>query len=421
LVKDIYLGAGSSSPREFFSFQGQLYFQADDGTHGVELWKTDGTSGGTLLVADINPGPNSSNPSEFVNANNQLVFWADDGVHGRELWLTDGLSLPHLVKDIWPGSASSVNVVSISLDEIPRAVMNGVLYFTANDGTGQGFELWRSDGTADGTYLVERLGANTDGAEPQNLTVVNNTLFFTTGPETLGTSGLWRTDGTSNGTAVVASYFIRTGEFGGGGYYALPQSLRSVNGLLYFVFGDDFHGWELWRSDGTTDGTFLIQDIRSGVGSSDIGEMTEFDGLLYFVADDAIHGRELWRTDGTTNGTSLVEDLLPGPEPANPAYLTVINGTLYYFANDGGDDLSLRSLNTRNSVPCNCPLSVTFSSGQVTISWPCASNGCILEAAEELLDPASATVWIPISPQPAGGNYSTAISGTRRYFRLRAP
>jgi ELWxxDGT repeat protein len=79
-------------------------------------------------------------------------------------------------------------------------------------------------------------------------------------------------------------------------------------------------------------------------------EMTKFNGLLYFIADDGERGRELWRSDGTTNGTVIAEDLLPGPESSNSSYLTATRNGLYYFANDGGDDLSLKRLPALQSV-----------------------------------------------------------------------
>jgi ELWxxDGT repeat protein len=65
---------------------GQMFFAADDGVYGQELWTSDGTPAGTLLFADINPGPGSSQPGAFTVWNNRLFFPADDGVHGFELW-----------------------------------------------------------------------------------------------------------------------------------------------------------------------------------------------------------------------------------------------------------------------------------------------------------------------------------------------
>jgi ELWxxDGT repeat protein len=84
-------------------FNGALYFQADDGASGVELWKTDGTDAGTVLVKDISPGAANSNPSGLTVFNGALYFRADDGVSGIELWKTDGTDAGTVrVKDIRP-------------------------------------------------------------------------------------------------------------------------------------------------------------------------------------------------------------------------------------------------------------------------------------------------------------------------------
>jgi ELWxxDGT repeat protein len=86
LVKDIYPGTGNSYPSNLTDVNGVLYFTAYDGTNGTELWKSDGTAAGTVLVY---PGGDSS-PSNLTNVNGVLYFTADDGTNGRELWKSDG-------------------------------------------------------------------------------------------------------------------------------------------------------------------------------------------------------------------------------------------------------------------------------------------------------------------------------------------
>ena len=72
-------------------------------------------------------------------------------------------------------------------------------------------------------------------------------------------------------------------------------------------------------------------------------------------------------------------------------------------------------------VLCDCTLSVGISGGNLLISWPGGLGGCILEYADNLVEPGTATVWHPVSPQPGGGIYVTPLTGTQRYFRLRSP
>lgn len=94
----------SSFPAFLTDVDGILFFSADDGVHGSELWMTDGTPAGTRLVADIFPGPEGSYPTDLINVNGILFFSADDGAHGTELWMSDGtLGGTKLFADINPG------------------------------------------------------------------------------------------------------------------------------------------------------------------------------------------------------------------------------------------------------------------------------------------------------------------------------
>src|SRR6185436_5943498 len=128
------------------------FFDANDGVHGWELWKSDGTEAGTVLVKDINPavypGGHSAAPYDLTNVNGTVYFRADDGTSGWELWKSDGTTAGTvLMKDINPGSASSY----------PGALADtrGTLFFTANNGSSKGYGLWKSDGTPTGTLLVK--------------------------------------------------------------------------------------------------------------------------------------------------------------------------------------------------------------------------------------------------------------------------
>jgi ELWxxDGT repeat protein len=133
LVKDINPGPASEELNELMAVRHRLFFEAADGRHGLELWKS-GLSGHTELVKDIKPGPKGSNPRRLADVKGKLYFRARDGQHGREPWKSNSrTSGTKLVQDIAPGRASS--------DPSEFTAVKGYVFFTADDGrTGQ--ELW---------------------------------------------------------------------------------------------------------------------------------------------------------------------------------------------------------------------------------------------------------------------------------------
>jgi ELWxxDGT repeat protein len=328
LVQDLNLVRFGSSPSQLVDVNGTLFFTADDGVHGTELWKTDGTPGGAVLVKDINPGPDGSSPRNLTNVNGTLFFAAADGVHGLELWKSDGTEAGTVVvKDIVPGPGSAD----------PQFLTNyhGTLFFSAYDGV-HGQELWKSDGTEAGTVLVKDINPGPVGSAPSNLTVVHDTLFFSADDGEHGRE-LWKSDGTEAGTVLVKDIFqgMISDDYGCGPGGSNPDQLTDVNGTLFFAATDDTHGRELWKSDGTEAGTVMVRDIFPGSRDADPQYLTNVGGTLFFVANDGVHGRELWKSDGTEPGTVLVKGILPGALGSAPQHLTDVNGTAYFTANDG--------------------------------------------------------------------------------------
>jgi ELWxxDGT repeat protein len=177
MVKNINPSSGSY-PTYLANVNGTLFFRADDGTNGQELWKSDGTPAGTIMVKDINPGGGSS-PQHLTNVNGTLFFRADDGTHGVELWKCDGspTGTVMLVKDINPTE-----------DSFPDNLtnVNGTLFFTAYDGGTNGNELWKSDGTEAGTVIVKDINPGSPSSNPAYLANVNNLLFFIANDGTYG-------------------------------------------------------------------------------------------------------------------------------------------------------------------------------------------------------------------------------------------
>src|SRR6266581_3929082 len=168
----------------------------------------------------------------------------------------------------------------------------GIMLLAANDG-GRGIELWKTDGTANGTSLVKdiNLGAGNSfpggsGIFPSEFVFFNGAWFFSaddgTGPE------LWKSDGTGatvRVTAVVSS----------------PREFTVLGNALYFSADGGVSGRELWKTDGTGAGT-----VRVGAVSF-VSGLTVFNNALYFSANDGVTGFELWKTDVT--GTVQVKDI----------------------------------------------------------------------------------------------------------------
>ena len=109
MVKDIRPGPDPSVPSYLTAVGGTLFFEANDGVHGQELWKSDGTEAGTVIVRDAQPGGSASFPGDLTSASSMLFYTARDEQHGIELWKSDGTEAgTMMVKDIWPGPDSSV-------------------------------------------------------------------------------------------------------------------------------------------------------------------------------------------------------------------------------------------------------------------------------------------------------------------------
>jgi ELWxxDGT repeat protein len=310
-------------PVGLFAFKSVVYFQADDGTTGLELWKTDGTVAGTGLVKDVMPGLEGAEPNSFLVAGGFVYFMANDGIHGFELWRTDGTEAgTMLVRDIRSGP-QSVSARSFT-------AIGDRLYFVANDGV-HGDEVWTTDGTEVGTTLVKDTRIGATGARPRSFAAVNDRLYFTADDGVHGEE-VWTTDGTEAGTYLVK-------DLGPGIYGSQPRSLTNVDGVLFFSANDRLGGYELWKSDGTETGTVRVKDVRSGTGDAFPSLLTNVGGTLFFTANDGVRGIELWRSDGTEAGTTLVRDIRPGARNTSPSSLTNVRGALYFDADDGASGL----------------------------------------------------------------------------------
>jgi ELWxxDGT repeat protein len=331
LVKDILPGAGSSAPAALANVNGILFFSADNGSNGRELWRSSVAS--TVQVADINVGAGSSNPERLTDVNGYLFFIADNGTLGKELWKSPITGAPTLVKDIYPGSSGAF--ANDCADHCPMINVNGTLFFSARDDI-HGFELWKSDGTPGGTQLVKDIYQfQLGGRFPVEFTNVNGSLFFVASDD-----NLWKSDGTEAGTVMVKSFSVLG--------ISSPTGLTNVNGLLFFS-GDDgttAGGVELWRSDGTEAGTYMVKDINPIYYSSP-SQLTNVNGTLFFIAEETFINPQLWKSNGTELGTVKVGAIRAEPQSSSPSELIAMNDTIFFRADDGASGAELWKTNAR--------------------------------------------------------------------------
>jgi ELWxxDGT repeat protein len=361
------MGTADSDPADFVDFDGHLYFTADDGVHGRELWRSNGTAAGTQVV-DINPGPVGSNPKHLFAANDGFYFFA-----------TDAQGLSQLMT-LAPGSTSPVALAQLSPNCSQWVVLRDKVYVAAAQGGMQ--QLWTSDGTPSGTVPIID---PTTSLTACHLTVISNTLFFS-GPWDQ-VNALWYSDATRAGTKMFNP--TPAGEIFG------------ANGLIYSYDPDYSLFAGIFRSDGTVGGTRQIlagAENRPWGGSSlsllgvtdgrvigrqysystaptpgdpdterrgifttngEVDDYTYLGGTSYagfdnpgldsylvtpshtfFIGFNREAGREPWVTDGTPEGSRMIRDLTPNGD-SNVEWFADYNGTylLRLVSPNGGTQL----------------------------------------------------------------------------------
>jgi len=406
-IKTIWdtLYSTSLPPRDLLGSDTSFSFIGGEIAYGLEpYWSKDSTLN---RLADIAEGPASSDPKllGYSTTGEHLYFSADDGIHGRELWMSDGTELgTHLVKDIANYGRNSMLGVKQRIGDI--------YYFTTLDKSNYTGKLFRSDGTLSGTYPIKSLRNfkwmiafkdklffadesyiySTDGTKKNtllyapstqlqhipyftgtpivfhdklyfvghskthgeqlycidgvnslervsnfsvgdprfaNLTVMGDRFYFSANDGATHGIELWKSDGTLGGISLVKDIVS-------GGGSSVPKELTLFKNKLYFTATTLMNGRELWVSDGSTSGTKLLTDINTQIGvSSNPEELIVSGEHLYFTASGIQRGRELWRTDGTAAHTLPVIDIYPGSKSSSPSNLFAWEGHLIFDADDG--------------------------------------------------------------------------------------
>lgn len=370
-VRDIVPGAGSSSPGQLVATdRGVAFFTASTDAAGNELWKTDGTDSGTVLVSDIVPGPSSSAISSIVSGGDRIYFIAANG-----LWVSDGTTSG--TKPVQP------NDPVVPLGSSGLTVIDGVIYFAGANHL-NGYEPWKSDGTAAGTVMIRNLARDAaPSSNPVNLIAAGDWIYFNAwdgaAPVTFVNS-TWRSDGTAEGTLRIGEFFGESARTSGHSFYftrgsegwtsngtpegtvpfllngvPAPMSFAFANGDTLFVYGTGgmfaigpssngvpeplgvfgsrfvnqagrtlfISNNALWTSDGTRAGTYAIGPAMG----ENVSAIATMGGSVYYVTQSSGGASKLWRNDGTFESNVLVKSLA-----TDAAVLTAADRHLFFVS-----------------------------------------------------------------------------------------
>ncbi|MFZ1789676.1 MAG: hypothetical protein WAT92_15255, partial [Saprospiraceae bacterium] len=292
LLKDIYPGptSGTVAPGGAI-YNSKFYFGANDKVHSTEIHVSEGTNQTTKLFVNLaNNAPFNlgGNPDFFYASSNKLYFRSSDSYYRQAPYVTDGTV------------EGTIRLMENGMSWFSHTEIDGIVYFTLNihDGAGKGkhgFELWRSDGTRNGTYMVKDIIPGPTSSFPVNFINYNDTIYFNT-RESTG-SNLWITDGTESGTLLKHDFNPNDSL---GNYYI--ESILVHNDKLLIHAQTAEYGGEWWTYDSSSGNYSLLKDINRGVGPGTVNNVT-FNGDLYLFGRDVNNHHIMWRTDGTTQNT----------------------------------------------------------------------------------------------------------------------
>ena len=352
LAADINPGSGSSSPKEFNvvnhwvnqAIETHLYFSADDGKRGVELWSLNlsDNKADPQRQADILSGPSSSEPLQITNSEERLFFTADDGQSGRELW-TLGVLIqgPNINQD----DGVTVFEVEENQKKVYQFTSNSSVIWSLNGGVDEDLFKIKKDGNlifkdapnfedpkdidGDNTYEVVIRATDEKNGTPTDLKVnviVTNVIEDRPSDGEIG-------GGDEPATSSFSTTLIKNIHPGSKG--SKPANLTSLKDSLLFSANNGKKGTELWHSQGTKKTTILLKDINKGAESSNPTEFAVKQTEVYFSANDGRKGQELWISNGEKAGTELLADINPGDAGSFPTDLLWLNQNLFFAADDG--------------------------------------------------------------------------------------
>lgn len=362
-VKDIRIG-GSSNPEGLAVRGDHLLFLANDGVTGRELWRSDGTSVGTVLVAEVVPGSEGIETgfqtAPVASADGSRVYFG----HLGQLWRSDGTAVgTSLVRTLVGGTMHSLRPTSLARVLISQ--------------NAAGLEPFFSDGTSAGTVQLGNFMTGIGHAHPETTAPLGARMLFSAiSDDGAGARDMWSTLGSPGdpqpfhplevhgigylGNRLLAGrrndddYVFTDGTLANTAVFAGPRLVPLLGALgapsfgcaaelagnLYFVGeASSADGPELFRSDGTPAGTVAVTDL-SDAGDDAFEMCVENDGddiltlngqVLFQAHLNDSTGMELLRSNGV-DPPQLVADINPGPDDSRIRHMTRVGDRAVFVA-----------------------------------------------------------------------------------------
>ncbi len=438
---------GSATPQDLQEVDGVLYFTANNGTDGRQLWRVNVAGHAEMVERASGSGPANLTISFIAQAGGITYLAANDGVNGNELWRLNTAGQLEMIS-ISGGSAG----INPSGNASPYNIVNagGATYFGADDGTGN--RLFRIDSSGDAVRVLNGTG---ESLVAYDLTEFADTLYFTSWNSSHGAelyriatgSGLAErvsdiASGPSNSqvgflNVVGDSLFFRANDgVNGSGLYranaagqiSLVRHFQSltmdsftvVGSQAYFIAFDSSSGDEIWRV--TDQGAVSLVNrlgsttgIAIGVGGSNPQDLTNAGGQLVFTANDGTSGQELWRVN-TSGQAELISvegsdrGIAAGSNSSNPKMMTRLGSLVYFVANAGsGDQLWLIGEGTTARLAAFAGVQAITNPAMLSVRDDVLAFTGVVGSGREIyrvVDPSDYQVSVRVSDgsRDAGGN-----------------